>query len=48
MGRSNASACYRELGAELKKRRQAAGLVGEDIARATGWHRSKVTRVELG
>jgi transcriptional regulator with XRE-family HTH domain len=48
MGRSNASACYRELGAELRKRRQAAGLVGEDVARATGWHRSKVTRVELG
>lgn len=48
MGRNNAGACYRELGAELRKHRDAAGLVGEDIARAAGWHRSKVTRIELG
>jgi transcriptional regulator with XRE-family HTH domain len=48
MGRSNASACYRELGAELRKRREAAGLIGEDIVRVTGWHRSKVSRVEMG
>lgn len=48
MGRNNAGACYRELGAELRKRREAAGLVGEDIVRVTGWHRSKVSRVELG
>lgn len=48
MGRTNATACYRELGAELKQRREAAGLTGEDIARETGWHRSKVTRVEQG
>jgi transcriptional regulator with XRE-family HTH domain len=48
MGRNNATACYRELGAELKKRRDEAGLTGDDIARATGWHRSKVSRVELG
>jgi transcriptional regulator with XRE-family HTH domain len=48
MGRTNATACYRELGAELKKRRKQAGLTGDDITRATGWHRSKVSRVELG
>jgi transcriptional regulator with XRE-family HTH domain len=48
MGRTNATACYRELGAELKKRRNKAGLTGDDITRATGWHRSKVSRVELG
>lgn len=48
MGRGNASACYRELGAELRKRREAAGLIGDDIVRGTGWHRSKVSRVELG
>lgn len=48
MGRNNAGACYRELGAELRKRREGAGLVGEDIVRVTGWHRSKVSRVELG
>jgi len=48
MGRTNATACYRELGAELRKRREMAGLTGDDIAHATGWHRSKVTRVEKG
>ncbi len=48
MGRGNASACYRELGAELRKRREVAGLTGDDIGRVTGWHRSKVSRVELG
>jgi transcriptional regulator with XRE-family HTH domain len=48
MGRTNATACYRELGAELKKRRRAAGLSGDDIVRATGWHRSKVSRIESG
>lgn len=48
MGRNHASACYRELGAELRKRRETASLTGEDIARVTGWHRSKVSRVELG
>jgi transcriptional regulator with XRE-family HTH domain len=48
MGRTNATACYRELGAELRKRRETVGLAGDDVARATGWHRSKVTRVEQG
>lgn len=48
MGRTNATACYRELGAELKKRREAAGLTGDHISRETGWHRSKVSRVEQG
>jgi transcriptional regulator with XRE-family HTH domain len=35
-------------GAELKNRREAAGLSGDHVARETGWHRSKVTRVEQG
>jgi transcriptional regulator with XRE-family HTH domain len=48
MGRTNATACYRELGAELRNRRELAGITGDDIAHATGWHRSKVTRVEKG
>jgi transcriptional regulator with XRE-family HTH domain len=48
MGRTNATARYRELGAELKKRREAAGLTGDHISRETGWHRSKVSRVEQG
>ncbi|TDV49013.1 helix-turn-helix domain-containing protein [Actinophytocola oryzae] len=48
MGRTNATACYRELGAELRKYRELAGLSGDDVARTTGWHRSKVCRVEKG
>lgn len=48
MGRNNATACYRELGAELRKHREAVGLTGDDICRATGWHRSKVCRMEKG
>ena len=48
MGRTNATACYRELGAELRKHREIVGRTGDDICRATGWHRSKVSRVENG
>lgn len=48
MGRENASACYRELGAGLRRLRDVACLTGDDIARDTGWHRSKVSRVEKG
>lgn len=48
MGRTNATACHRELGAELKKRREAAGLTGQQVADHTGWHRTKVSRVESG
>jgi transcriptional regulator with XRE-family HTH domain len=48
MGRTNATACYRELGNELRKRREAAGLTGDHITHVTGWHRSKVSRVEKG
>jgi transcriptional regulator with XRE-family HTH domain len=48
MGRNHATACYRELGEELRKYRARAGLTGDDICRATGWHRSKVSRVEKG
>jgi transcriptional regulator with XRE-family HTH domain len=48
MGRNNATACYRELGAELRKHREMVGLTGDDITRAIGWHRSKISRVEKG
>ena len=48
MGRNHATACYRELGAELRIRREMVGLTGDDISRATGWHRSKVCRMEKG
>ena len=48
MGRTNATACYRELGAELRKQRESVGRTGDDISRVTGWHRSRVTRIEKG
>jgi transcriptional regulator with XRE-family HTH domain len=48
MGRANATACYRELGAELKKRREAAGVTAAHIADETGWDRTKISRIEAG
>ncbi|MPZ80428.1 MAG: helix-turn-helix domain-containing protein [Actinophytocola sp.] len=48
MGRDKAAACNRELGAELRKRREAAGMSGAAIANYTGWDKSKVSRVESG
>lgn len=48
MGRTNATACYRELGAELKKRRKAAGITARQVAEYTGWHHTKVSRIETG
>lgn len=48
MGVNNASACYRELGAELVRLRKAAGMTGDDIARRAAWSRSKVWRIEAG
>jgi transcriptional regulator with XRE-family HTH domain len=48
MGRANATACYRELGAELRKRREAAGVTAAHIADETGWDRTKISRIEAG
>lgn len=48
MGRNHATACYRELGAELRKHRETMGLTGDDICRKTGWHRSRISRLEKG
>jgi transcriptional regulator with XRE-family HTH domain len=48
MGRDQAGACYRELGAELRKRREKAGLSSAAVAEATGWNRSRVSRIESG
>ena len=48
MGRDNATACYRELGAELRKRREAAGVPSAKIADETGWDRTKISRIETG
>jgi transcriptional regulator with XRE-family HTH domain len=48
MGRANATACYRELGAELRKRREAANVTAAAIADDTGWDRTKISRIESG
>jgi transcriptional regulator with XRE-family HTH domain len=48
MGRANATACYRELGAELRKRREAANVTAAAIAADTGWDRTKISRIESG
>lgn len=38
----------RRLAAELRRARQAAGLNGQQLAAATGWSASKVSRIENG
>lgn len=48
MGRVNTTACHRELGAELRKRREAAGVTTAQVAHETGWDRSKISRIESG
>lgn len=48
MGQSNISARHRELGAELRKRRLAAGVAIKHVSEDTGWNRAKVARVESG
>jgi transcriptional regulator with XRE-family HTH domain len=48
MGRDNPTACYRELGDELRKIREAAGLSGVDLSIRVGWSPSKISRIESG
>ncbi|TDP92221.1 helix-turn-helix domain-containing protein [Labedaea rhizosphaerae] len=48
MGRKSASAGYRELGAEMRRLRVAAGFTGRQVASRTGWDPTKVSRVETG
>lgn len=48
MGRLNAAACYRELGAELRRLREAAGLTAWQITYKTGWEQSRISRIESG
>jgi transcriptional regulator with XRE-family HTH domain len=48
MGQSNISARHRELGAELRKRRLAAEVTVSQVSEDTGWHRTKIARVESG
>lgn len=43
-----ATACYRELGKELRKRREAAGLSGRGLAREIEWSLTKISRIENG
>ncbi|GAA0446462.1 MULTISPECIES: helix-turn-helix domain-containing protein [Streptomyces] len=38
----------RKLGAELRRRRNLAGLTSGEAARLVGWHQSKVSRIETG
>jgi transcriptional regulator with XRE-family HTH domain len=38
----------RELGAELRRRRQLAGYQGQELARRLGWSHSKLSRLETG
>lgn len=38
----------RRLRRELRRLRDRAGLVAEDVAKDLGWHRTKVIRIELG
>src|SRR5690348_1898090 len=38
----------RRLAAELRRARQAAALNGQQVAAATGWSASKVSRIENG
>lgn len=42
------TACYRELGAELRKAREAAGLTVAGLGEWLGWSITKVSRAELG
>jgi transcriptional regulator with XRE-family HTH domain len=38
----------RELGVELRRRRERAGFSGQDMARRLGWSTTKVSRLETG
>ncbi|GAB3499563.1 DUF5753 domain-containing protein [Amycolatopsis cihanbeyliensis] len=48
MPSKSSDARRRELGAELRRRRERAGLTGVDLARRLGWAQSTVSRFEAG
>jgi transcriptional regulator with XRE-family HTH domain len=48
MGRIHAGACYRELGRELRKCREAAGLTGRQLSMRTDWSEPTISRIEAG
>lgn len=41
-------ACYRELGAELRRHREAAGISEVELSESIGWSQTKISRIELG
>lgn len=43
---SSAQEALRSLGTRLREIRQEAGLTGRDLSRLTGWHSSKVSKIE--
>jgi transcriptional regulator with XRE-family HTH domain len=48
MGDLTSTACYRELGAELRKIREAAGLTEAALSQELGWSTTKISRSERG
>jgi len=48
MPHTDAAACRRELGAELRRYREAAGLSGAQLAHDIGWSPTRISRIEAG
>jgi transcriptional regulator with XRE-family HTH domain len=48
MGDLTTTACYRELGAELRKIREAAGLTEAELSGKLGWSTTRISRSERG
>jgi len=48
MGAVEATACYRELGADLRRMRESAGMTGTDLAERTARDRTRLSRIESG
>lgn len=48
MDKHTTTACYRELGAELRMVRHAAGMTEEELGEWLGWSPTKVSRAERG
>jgi transcriptional regulator with XRE-family HTH domain len=42
------TACSRELGFELRRRRELIGLTSVELADRMGWTHSKISRLETG
>ena len=48
MSEKTTTGCYRELGAELRRVRKAAGMTEEELGDQLGWSGTKVSRSESG